>query len=250
MAIIVSGKDAIDFIERQASNTLENNYSAFLNPQAKIISLAYLIQSENAIEVYCDNEQELKSHLEKFAIIEDIDFKLEQKETPENAEIDNFQEQESIIQLNQNHPEKKIFEKYISFDKGCYPGQEPVSKFKNLGMRKREERAESYLDEALQIFAAAPSPADLDPAIELLKKALKENPKFEDAYESLGVMLAKQEKFKEAIGVMHQLEMINPKNIMAQTNLSIFYMKIGDKETAEDHKAKSTVLQFEESLSK
>ena len=35
---------------------------------------------------------------------------------------------------------------------------------------------------------------------------------------------------------------------MAQMNLSIFYMKIGDKERAEEHKAQGTVLQFGQAL--
>ena len=61
-------------------------------------------------------------------------------------------------------------------------------------------------------------------------------------------MLAKQGKYQEAIMVMHQLEMINPDNQMAQMNLSIFYMKIGDKETAEEHKAKGTVIAFGKAL--
>ncbi|MDD9898426.1 MAG: tetratricopeptide repeat protein, partial [Candidatus Melainabacteria bacterium] len=98
------------------------------------------------------------------------------------------------------------------------------------------------------IFAKSQSPSELDPALELLRKALKDNPRNEDAMESLGVLLAKQEKFQEAIAVMHQLELMNPENQMAQMNLSIFYMKIGDKEKAEEHKAKGTVLQFDEAL--
>ena len=142
-------------------------------------------------------------------------------------------------------------DKYVSFTKGCFPGQEVLSKYKNIGLKKKEERSKRYTDEALEIFAQAKNNStDLDSAIELLKKAIKENPKNEDAYESLGVMLAKQEKFKEAIAVMQQLEMINPQNPMALMNLSIFFMKIGDKETAEEYKAKGTVLQFEEALKK
>jgi hypothetical protein len=35
---------------------------------------------------------------------------------------------------------------------------------------------------------------------------------------------------------------------MALMNLSIFYMKLGDKETAEHYKAKSTVLEFQKAL--
>ena len=55
-------------------------------------------------------------------------------------------------------------------------------------------------------------------------------------------------KIKEAIEVMKKLDDVNPASIMAKTNLSIFYMRLGDKETAEEYKAKATVAQFDEAL--
>lgn len=239
----ITGQDALSFIQRQASHN--NGYVAFLNPQAKVIALAYWQEPY----LFTKNAEKLKKHLERFVITEDVEFELDCHAPAELAmtlNFENYQEEDTLIKLENTYP--GILDKYVDFNKGCFPGQEPLAKFKNIGMQKRQERSQEYLDQALELFAKAANNQELEPAIELLRKALKENPKNEDAYESLGVLLAKQEKFQEAIQVMHQLEMINPKNQMAQMNLSIFYMKIGDKETAEEHKAKGTVLKFEEAL--
>ncbi len=256
----ITGKDSYDFLQRQASNDLQDLtkpvFTAFLKPNAEMISLASVLKNDDEIFIESSNSEELKEHLEKFAIIEDISFEIIDSSSMDChlasllAVTDEFIAGESFIKLVEAHPEKKLLEKYVSFTKGCFPGQEPLAKFKNIGLRKREERSQKLLDEALEIFAHSKDPSELDPAIELLRKALKENPRNEDAMESLGVMLAKQEKFQEAIMVMHQLEMMNPENEMAQMNLSIFYMKIGDKESAEEHKAKGTVLQFDKALKK
>lgn len=239
----ITGADAKDFLERQASSN--KDYVAFLTPQAKVIALAFWQEPY----LICADARKLKNHLERFVIIEDVEFKLDVGVPTELAmtlNFENYQEEDTLIKLENTYP--GILEKYVDFNKGCFPGQEPLSKFKYIGMKKRQERSQGYLDEALDIFAKAASHSELGPAIELLRKAIKENPKNEDAYESLGVMLAKQEQYQEAIKVMHQLELMNPKNQMAQMNLSIFYMKIGDKETAEEHKAKGTVLAFDEAL--
>lgn len=239
----ITGQDATSFLQRQASSN--KDYVAFLNPQAKIIAFAYWQEPY----LFTEDIDKLKEHLERFVITEDVEFELDCHVTPKlemTPSFETYQENDSLIKLENTYP--GILEKYVDFNKGCFPGQEPLSKFKNIGMKKRQERSQEYLDQALELFAKTASHDELGPAIELLRKALKENPKNEDAYESLGVMLAKQEKYQEAIKVMHQLELMNPKNQMAQMNLSIFYMKIGDKETAEEHKAKGTVLAFDEAL--
>lgn len=237
----LNGNDAKTFIERQASSN--QGYAGFLSPQARIIALGYL----DFPYLITNEAKKLKEHLEKFIIVEDVVITLDCHAPTELAmTFEPYQEGQTLIQLLDEHP--GILEKYVDFSKGCFPGQEPLSKFKNIGLKKREQRSQEYLDQALEIFAKTQSATELDPAIDLLRKALKENPRNEDAMESLGVLLAKQEKFQEAIAVMHQLELINPQNQMAQMNLSIFYMKIGDKERAEEHKAKGTVLAFDEAL--
>ena len=70
----------------------------------------------------------------------------------------------------------------------------------------------------------------------LLKFIICVNPSYEDAYESLGVIYARQEDFNTAISYLKQLEKINPDSVLVHTNLSLNYMKIGQIELAEEHK--------------
>lgn len=250
----ITGNDAEAFLKRLSTNELpklgQGIYSGFLKANSEIVSLVYIKkESESEFQIWTKDLELLKTHLEKFIITEDVLIEVD-SDANSSIDLDDYNTGDNLIKLSEEQPEKKLLEKYVSFTKGCFPGQEPLAKFKNIGLKKREERSQSYLDEALDIFAKADTKdaTQLDPAIDLLRKALKENPRNEDAMESLGVMLAKQGKYQEAIMVMHQLEMINPENQMAQMNLSIFYMKIGDKETAEEHKAKGTVLAFGKAL--
>lgn len=83
-----------------------------------------------------------------------------------------------------------------------------------------------------------------DLAKNYLEKAIKLNPSHEDAYESLGVILGRQERYLEAIEMMNQLERVNPKTVMANTNKSLFYMKLGNIEEAEKEKAEATLKSF------
>jgi Flp pilus assembly protein TadD len=95
-------------------------------------------------------------------------------------------------------------------------------------------------DRAIRTF----SEGNDDKAIELLVEALRLDPSFSDGYEALGVILGRTGRFHEAIGIFKQLEEVAPNEPMVNTNLSLYYMKIGDKQTAEDEKARATVKQF------
>jgi len=70
------------------------------------------------------------------------------------------------------------------------------------------------------------------------------DPSLADAYESLGVMLGRIEKYDEAIDWMNQLLTVNPQSVMAHTNKSLFLMKQGKIEEAEAEKGLATVKSF------
>lgn len=82
-------------------------------------------------------------------------------------------------------------------------------------------------------------------AIEYFEKSISLYPEFEDAYESLGVLHGRREQYDIAISLMEKLKKINPKCMMALTNLSLFHMKMGNIEIAEKYKADATFLNFE-----
>ncbi len=107
----------------------------------------------------------------------------------------------------------------------------------------REDRSRTLYDRALQLFQDDSD--DVDPAaIPLLETALLLHPRFEDAYEVLGVILHRHGRTDDAIGVMLQLAEINPECFMAHTNLSVFYVAKGLIPEAEEEKAKAAVVQM------
>jgi folate-binding Fe-S cluster repair protein YgfZ len=261
-SITATGKDALAFLHAQSSNnikSLEDNtgvYSAFLSPQAKIIDLAYVFRL-SPTEYYilsCDPEKLVK-HLIKHLIIDELEINTinnpELSAKIPSLSFESFREDQTLINLDDEH-KAQILPKYVSFTKGCFPGQEPLAKFQNIGKPKRKERANANVDEALLLYARAQDTAspEVTQAIDLLKTALREDPSNETALETLGVVYARQGRYQEAISIMQELSALNPNNQMALMNLSIFYMKLGVKETAEQYKAKSTVLEFQKALEK
>lgn len=96
------------------------------------------------------------------------------------------------------------------------------------------------LQEGLKLF----SDGFDEEAIRVLKQATEVDSNLLEAYEALGVILSRYERYDEAIGLMNQILELDPDHVLAHTNLSVFYMKLGDKEKAEDEKAKATMAAF------
>jgi Tfp pilus assembly protein PilF len=96
--------------------------------------------------------------------------------------------------------------------------------------------------EALEYFN---KDEQVDRALTILENICRFHFRSEDALESYGVMLGKKKKYIDAIEVMKELIEINPKSIMAHTNLSLFYMNIGDIDQAEFHKGEAIFKEFE-----
>ena len=82
-------------------------------------------------------------------------------------------------------------------------------------------------------------------ALELLKLSLELDPTFADAYEVVGVILGRHEKYQEAIDYMDKLSEVDPHSVMAHTNKSLYLMKLGNITGAEEEKSKATVKTFE-----
>jgi predicted Zn-dependent protease len=79
------------------------------------------------------------------------------------------------------------------------------------------------------------SMADYDRAIEKLKVILAEDPKHFDAQLSLGMAYYRKGDYATAIAEGRKAEQLKPGEQLVHTNLSLFYMKAGDKTRAEHH---------------
>src|SRR5580700_8706371 len=86
-------------------------------------------------------------------------------------------------------------------------------------------------DDAMFAF----STGDFDTAIVRLRAILVEDPSHFDAQLSLGVAYYRKGDYATAIAEGHKAEKLRPKEQLVHTNLSLFYMKAGDKTTAEHH---------------
>ena len=85
---------------------------------------------------------------------------------------------------------------------------------------------------------------ELDSALEYMQRSLSFDATLADAYESLGVMLGRVEKFNEAIEWMDKLILVNPNSVMAHTNKSLYLMRLGKIEEAEAEKSIATIKSF------
>lgn len=101
--------------------------------------------------------------------------------------------------------------------------------------------ARELYDEAIDLFQKNED----EKAKSYFQSAIDLDPKFEDAYESLGVLYGRLGDFEKAIELMLKLKEINKKSMMAYTNLSLYHMKLGEIEKAEDYKSQATFLNFE-----
>lgn len=86
--------------------------------------------------------------------------------------------------------------------------------------------------------------AEIDSAMNFMKKAIEFDPQHVDAFESIGVILGRKEQYAEAIEWMDKLLQVKSNSVMAHTNKSLFLMKMGKIEEAEAEKALATVKSF------
>ena len=106
----------------------------------------------------------------------------------------------------------------------------------------RRALAEERYGMALAAFEADADDQD-DTAIGLLKEAILLAPDFEDAFESLGVILHRHQRVDEAIHYMRLLARMNPNSVMVHANLSVFYVTQGRIQEAEEEKARAAQLE-------
>ncbi|MCB9060619.1 MAG: hypothetical protein H6622_03750 [Halobacteriovoraceae bacterium] len=102
--------------------------------------------------------------------------------------------------------------------------------------------SEVLYDRALELYHRE----DYILATSYLELLLEYNPFYYDAYEIIGVIYGRLEKYQQAIDWMDRLLEKVPNSVMGHTNKSLYYMKIGEIEKAEEEKALATIASFEE----
>jgi len=104
---------------------------------------------------------------------------------------------------------------------------------------------EQQYDDAMFDF----SRADYGAAIDKLRRLLEEQPNHFDARLALGMALYRQGDYAAAIAEGHKAEQLQPQAQLVHTNLSLFYMKAGDKVKAEHHGLQARIAGWRENMS-
>ncbi|MEH0860168.1 MULTISPECIES: CDC27 family protein [unclassified Halobacteriovorax] len=104
----------------------------------------------------------------------------------------------------------------------------------------KEEISEYYYNKAVNLFHKN----KITESLSLLDQVISFNPLYADAYESKGVILGNSGEHQKAIDVMDELLAVDESSVMAHTNKSLYLMKLGKIEEAEEEKALATVASF------
>lgn len=88
------------------------------------------------------------------------------------------------------------------------------------------------------------STGNFDAAIAKLKSMLAVDPSHFDAQLSLGMAYYRQGDYAAALTEGHRAEQLRPDEQLVHTNLSLFYLKSGDKLQAEQHGLKARVASW------
>ncbi len=92
------------------------------------------------------------------------------------------------------------------------------------------------------------SMGELESALTKLRQILLENPRHFDAQLALAMCCCRKGDFAAAIAEGHKAEALNPKEPLVHTNLSLFYMKAGDKQKAEHHGALARMASWRDAI--
>lgn len=92
------------------------------------------------------------------------------------------------------------------------------------------------------------STGQFDTATEKLLAILQQDPSHFDAQLSIAMCHYRKGDYATAIAEGHKAEKLRPNEQLVHTNLSLFYMKSGDKKTAEHHGLQARIASWKQDL--
>jgi tetratricopeptide (TPR) repeat protein len=107
------------------------------------------------------------------------------------------------------------------------------------------EMQEQY-DEAMFDYTMG----EYDSAITKFRQILAAHPDHFDAQLSVAMCFYRKGDFAKAIEEGHKAEKLKPNEQLVHTNLSLFYMKSGDKKTAEHHGLQARIASWRGNMAK
>jgi tetratricopeptide (TPR) repeat protein len=103
---------------------------------------------------------------------------------------------------------------------------------------------QEQFDDAMFAFGTG----DYDTAIAGFRAILDEQPDWFEAQLALGMARYRKGDYTQAIAEGHKAERLRPDEPRVHTNLSLFYVKVGDKAAAEHHGLRARVASWKDNM--
>ena len=146
--IKVSGSERFDFLQNIITNDLnkleDELFSYILTPQGKILYEIIITNSKESYDLVCTNDQnDLATYLKKYASLSDVDLHIE------NIDAREYNEKYILNQLSSGNIDanllkhssflpSEINDELVDYSKGCFVGQEVVSRIKHRQLNKKK----------------------------------------------------------------------------------------------------------------
>ena len=146
--IKVSGSERFDFLQNIITNDLnkleEELFSYILTPQGKILYEIIITNSKESYDLVCTNDQnDLATYLKKYASLSDVDLHIE------NIDAREYNEKYILNKLSTGNIDanllkhssflpSEINDELVDYSKGCFVGQEVVSRIKHRQLNKKK----------------------------------------------------------------------------------------------------------------
>ena len=146
--IKVSGSERFDFLQNIITNDLnkleEELFSYILTPQGKILYEIIITNSKESYDLVCTNDQnDLSTYLKKYASLSDVNLHIE------NIDATEYDEKYILNQLSSGNIDanllkhssllpSEINDELVDYSKGCFVGQEVVSRIKHRQLNKKK----------------------------------------------------------------------------------------------------------------
>ena len=145
--IIITGEEKYEFLQNLITNDLNKIediiYSYLLTPQGKIFTELQIKKRKDSLEIFCTNDQvDIFDYLQKYSKLSEVNL---QKKISLDIDINekyftNLLSKgliDSNVLPHSSFNPSEISPSYIDYKKGCYVGQEVVSRIKHRQLNRK-----------------------------------------------------------------------------------------------------------------
>ena len=146
--IKVFGEERFDFLQNIITNDLnkldKKLESYILSPQGKILYQIIITKSDESYDIFCSNDQnDLSEFLNKYALLSSVNLVIEKTD---NTKYDKnyILNQLSVGKIDANLLKQssllpsEVNDELVDYSKGCFVGQEVVSRIKHRQLNKKK----------------------------------------------------------------------------------------------------------------